>query len=184
MRAAIAKAVRKAFERRLKDELPQFRRVHGLALPDECRVYEWKVTELFRLYLMLQLHRQEDSFTIEIGWSLNGRWPEDAELPDVPPDVGENRATRFRIGLLWSKNPDFWWDLAPRPSAVPLEEALKDYDAFLEGFRRPDLSEGLAKVEPVLKDAFARLREHALPYFERIATAAEIGLPASGLRGK
>ena len=177
MRAALATVLRKAFERRLKDELPQFRRVLNLALPDECRVYEWSVTELFRLYLMLQLHRQEDSFTIEIGWSLDGHWPEDPSFPDAPPEVSECREAKFRIGLLWSRNPDFWWDLAPRPSAVPLEEALKDYDAFLEGFKkRPDISEGLAKVEPVVGDAFAHLRQHALPYFEKIAAAAGVKL--------
>jgi hypothetical protein len=66
----------------------------------------------------------------------------------------------------------------PRPSAVPLEEALKDYEAFLEGFKkRPDMSEGLAKVEPLVEDAFARLHQHALPYFKKIATAAEVHLP-------
>jgi hypothetical protein len=178
MRAALATAVRKAFERKLKDELPQFRRVEGLAVPDVCRVYEWKVTEPFRLYLMLQLHRQEDSFTLEIGWSLNGRWPEHSSFPDTLPDVSSFSEVTFRIGLLWSRSPDFWWDLAPRPSSVPLEEALKDYEAFVEGFKkRPDVSEGLAKVEPLVEDAFARLRQHALPYFKKIATAAEVDLP-------
>jgi len=176
MRKALANAVRMAFEQRLKDELLHFRRVNGFALPDECRVYEWKVTELFRLFLMLQLHRQEDSFTLEVGWSLHGRWPEDADLPDAPPEVSEKGATRFRIGLLWTKKADIWWDLAPRPSAVPLEEALKNYDGFLEGLKRPDLSEGLAKVDPTVKEAFERIREQALPYFERITAAAGISL--------
>jgi hypothetical protein len=141
-------------------------------------VYEWKATEQFRLYLMLQLHRQEDSFTIEIGWSLKGRWPEAAVLPDTPPEASESGEARFRVGLLWSGNPDFWWDLVPRPSAVPLEEALKDYEAFVEGFKkRPDVSEGLGNVEPLVEDAFARLRQHALPYFKKVATAAEFDLP-------
>jgi hypothetical protein len=179
MRAPLAKAVRSAFERKLNDELPHFRGVTDLGLPDECRVYEWRAAERCRLYLMLQLHRQEDSFTIEIGWSLKGHWPEDATLPDAPPEVTEGGEARFRIGLLWSENPDVWWDLVPRPSGVPLEAALKDYDSFLEGFgKRPDVSERLARVEPLVEDAFSRLRQHAVPYFKKITTAAGVDLPS------
>jgi hypothetical protein len=172
MRAPLAKAVRIAFEQKLKEELPQFNPVVDLEVPDECRVYEWRVTQGLRLYLMLQVHRQEDSFSIEIGWSLDGRWPEDATLPVAPPEVSECREARFRIGLLWSRNPDYWWDLAPRLAATPLEKALEDYDAFLERFKkRPDISEALARIGPAMEDAFTRLRQYALPYFRKIAAA-------------
>jgi hypothetical protein len=180
MRSNVATAVRKTFERRLRDELPQFRRVNGLAVPDVCRVYEWRATELLRLYLMLQLHRREDSFTIEIGWSLDGRWPEHPSFPRSLPRPGDFREVTFRIGLLWSEDPDFWWDLAPSPSAVPLDEALKDYGAFLEGVKnRPNVSEVIARVAPAVEDVFVRLREHGLPYFREIATAAGVTLSSA-----
>lgn len=173
MRAAVAKAVRGSFERRLKTELPQFRRLRGNYLPADCRAFEWSVTDAFRLHLLLQLHRSEESFTLEVGWSRVGRWPE-----YVSPPVNADAATvademRFRIGLLWSSNADYWWDLAPRASTIPLEEALKDYQGFLDRFRdQAPLPEVLSKVEPMVNDAFRMIREYAIPYLERVAQFA------------
>ncbi len=155
--------------------MPQFRQLRGVHLPKHYRVYEWRVTDRFRLYLLLQLHRSEDSFTVEIAWTLNGRWPEDVPLPDSPRETSESGDMRFRIGLLWSPMADYWWDLAPQLSKVPLGDALRDYEGFLGRFSNPpDIDEAMSRVEPQVNDAIRRVREYAIPYFGRVAKAAQI----------
>lgn len=173
MRAALAKAVRESFEKHLKAGLPLFRRLRGNRLPVECRPYEWAVTESFRLHLLLQLHRSEDSFTLEVGWSRRGRWPEYVSPPVSADEAASAEEMRFRIGLLWSKSADYWWDLVPRASTVPLEEVVNDYQGFLDRFQaQPPIPEVLSRVEPIVDDAFRRIREYAMPYFERVAKAS------------
>jgi hypothetical protein len=173
MRRPLATALVKAFERRIQEQMPQFRRLTDVELPDDCRAYAWPAERGLCFHLLLQPHSSEDSFTLEIGFSRNATWPVYVSPPVSAKEAASASETRFRIGLLWSDNPDYWWDLAPRPSAVPLEDALADYGAFLQSFRRPPVSEILSNVEPAVSDALLKIREHAVPYFEEIAKSVK-----------
>lgn len=169
----MAKSVRQHFELNLRRELPQFQRLRGLPLPAECRAYEWRVAGQLHYHLLLQLHRSEDAFTVEVGWTTNGRWPEHVPLPDGPHETAVSGDMRFRIGFLWSSRSDHWWRLAPcRVVRLGAEDDGDDLGARLARLRYPPpLADALAQVPRQVDDAIARIRQYALPYFGRVASA-------------
>lgn len=181
MRARLRAAVEKCFERCLKSDLPGFERVDQVALPDECELYERRVTSKFLLYVMLQYHDNEDSFTIEIGWTLNGFFPEHLPMPRPPFEDAPTGDMLFRLGRLWEPTRDHWWHLAPVAYEVPLEEALKDYDRFLHDsfLNRPSVKELLPRVKPLVRDAVSKLLEYGMPYFQKIADKNAVPLGGS-----
>jgi hypothetical protein len=162
MRNALVKAVRRQFSTRLRAELPQFREAKSKDLPGECRLYEWKVSEQLRFYLVLQHHRHRDWFTLEIAWTRNGRWPTQTPVPASPYDEPTSGDMCFRLGKLWAQK-DIWWEFAPRLS--PLEATFDDF------IKEQPLAELLPKVDSLVEDAIQHLLNDAMPYFRKVAAA-------------
>ena len=169
MRASLAKAVRRAFDERFAREVPEFKLSKETRLAPECRLYESHRTERLVFFLVLNIHRTEDAFTFEVAWTKNGKWPEGhVPLPHALEVDSPSGEMRLRIGLLWSAQMDYWWELAPRPSTMGL---LPPEGLWEKISNPPPIEEALAKVEPQVSDAMGRIREWALPYFERVAAA-------------
>jgi hypothetical protein len=111
---------------------------------------------------MLQFHRFEDWFTLEVGWSDQGKWPASAPIPQSESERPASGELRFRIGYLWKKTDrDHWWEFAPRHDVhnvlapdVPTEDILP-------------------KAESLVRDAVGRVRDRAVPYFELVASEQE-----------
>jgi hypothetical protein len=174
MRKQLGKAVRRRFELRLKETLPQFKTLPPAACPFGGRLFEWGVRPDLSAFLFLQIGPQ-DEFTIECAWSGDGRYPFDIPLgnpldypgAEVRRDRPQEGRFRFRLGNLWEARRDVWWYLAPRPSLAALQAQLS---AVTHGtYQEPPLDEALAKVDPLVDEAISRVRDHAVPYFLRVA---------------
>src|SRR6266568_8004094 len=127
MRGPLKKVVWEEARRCLAMTLPEFRELTGDEIPTVCRLYGWKVGGRLMLYVLFQVNRHEDSFTLEIGWSREGRWP--ALLFMVNPPARQELATvpegRFRLGNLWTGD-DFWWQVdETRGVASQMDDAIR-----------------------------------------------------------
>lgn len=89
---------------------------------------------------MLQTHRQDDSFTLEIGWSLDGVRPRLFLVrAPVPEGAAAYQGYRFRLARLW-EDSDKWWEVQD-PTAA----------------------------DAVVNDAVSQLRRHGEPYLRDVA---------------
>jgi len=168
MRSAVARAVRNRFASRLRDEIPQFKEWGDENVSSGDRLCRWQVAPGLTFYIMLQFHRLEDWFTVELAWSRSGQWPAVAPLPSAVDEEPVSGALRFRLGRLWAPpEKDVWWELAPKP----LVEA--GLDSFLNRVPEKDL---LPKVEPAVENAIQHVVRDALPYFRKVATRLGISL--------
>ncbi len=165
--------MRETFEERLKEVLPRFERAQ-LEIAPECRVYEWVHDERLRFFLVLQMHRSEDRFTVEVAWSRNGGWPKGhVPLPDAPLLDTESGEMRFRIGLLWKTQPDHWWQVAPGWPEMAPARAPRDPEALWRAITNPPpIEEALKEVPAVVGDAIAKILAFVVPYFERVIAAS------------
>ena len=80
-----------------------------------------------------------------------------------PQDPFRPNGCRFRLGAFWSPGGDYWWYVADQPS--PLSELVRGLLA------RPaiDVEKQMPRIRAVVEDAVGRVKEHALPYFARVA---------------
>ena len=164
MRKQIAKVLREAFESKVRERLPGFR-------PEKVRIGSRTETVFGRrcdanlfFFILLVLDPKRDWFTVESGWSNNGKFPAD-ELPDIPTEKTCGRAAMlFRVPFLWAKK-DEWWELAP-------EWSDEDWDEWLFNDKeRPDepTEVVLAKVPPVVDEVIDKIQKHLIPFFRRVS---------------
>jgi hypothetical protein len=160
MRSELGQAVRRQFRNRLREEIRHFDEVRAeRQIGPGSRLYHWHVGPALDFYVLLQMHQQEDWFTLELAWTHHGRWPAYALLPGSPDAEPREGDLRFRLGDLWTRD-DVWWQLAPRPTG----------DASFEEYtKRVPIAEALAKVQPLVEDAVQRLVHYGLPYMARVA---------------
>lgn len=135
MKTPIAKAVKASFENGLFSLWPFFERNTDEPLPRECRLYRWAASPV-TFFVTLQTHRRDDSFTIELGWSLDGVSPLLflARAP-VPEGAQAYKGYRFRLVRLW-EDSDKWWEVQD-PSAA--DAAVSDAVGHLQSHGEPYL---------------------------------------------
>jgi hypothetical protein len=109
LRTVLKKIVWQQVGAELRRQMPEVAEVKSEPLPTACRLYGWKGDDALTFFAMFQVDRYDDAFTVEIGWSRDGHWPEAFSLkPPEPKDAEQNRGTRFRLGRLWM-DKDVWW---------------------------------------------------------------------------
>jgi hypothetical protein len=149
MDSSLAKVVVSVFEKRLEEVLPQFESISDQEIASVCRLYGSTIDKI-TFFVLLQMHRHEDSFTVEVGWSKSQKWPETFLVSPVTPEQAEGkREARFRLGRLWV-DEDVWWDV--RPGLV--KKLFKDSSSC---------------VETQVADAMAHLIRDGMSYFNLIA---------------
>jgi hypothetical protein len=170
MRKLAATQVRAAFREEMRKRLPAF-----VAEPSVGSNFDLYVSDLasVRFYALLQLHQTRDAFTIEIGWSEQGRAPAKISFLMLPSDEPVNGEKCFRLRRLSrGEHQDRWWELVAVPDGWPFsEQNLVDVEDKLTGDelkRRTDL---------VAAEAVAELAEHAGRYFRRVAAEHNIAPP-------
>lgn len=159
MRAKLAKAVRGAFAERFRKNLPEFRPVKYLSIPSSCACYEWPWDKSIRFYLLVIITSKmfDDRFTLE-GIVTEGNISPQAAPLSMEPRLEKAKWFSFRLPFLWrTQGPrDFWWEICPVPDlSIPLvtEESI-------------DL--GLRRVDQRVDDAFEKIKEYAIPFFEHV----------------
>ena len=153
MRKEISRAVRREFAKELLRCLPQFVADRTENIPGVVEHYVWHVAPPLRFYVLLQIHRTRNSFTVELVWTLRDRFP--ILLPlrsDTSPVVPEGR---LRLGMLWDPENDAWWE--PKPGSWSNKEEL------------------LARVRPAVHDAVAGLVQYGVPHMDAVAKRVSAG---------
>ena len=166
MRKEYGKALRKIFAERMKQELPKFEevKIKSIYLPGGDRAYRWKASDMLHCWVVSSPSKKDrDEFTVLIGWSKKGRYPELSMVPcfDLPePDRREfsNEEYLTRLPYLWTKE-DKWWVI--KEFYVP--GSIEELQASLAPVPEIEAKEA---VEPLVVDAIDRIKEYGIPYLD------------------
>lgn len=154
MRSELGKECRKLFRKMMAMEFPEYQEDKGQIVPQGVYVWTRRSSGLW-LHIFLLLDPTRDKFTVEGGWSKDGKkksysiWHLE-ELMSEPNNI--------RLAHLWHKS-DFWWGLFPdleRPRSI--RERLID----------DPIEQCLPMVPPAVSDAAKKLKEHLIPVFGKI----------------
>lgn len=153
----------------MKKALPHFEevKVKSVYLWPGNRAYRWQATEELHCWIVLSPSPKDyDEFTVLIGWSKKGRYPELSMVPcgELPtPERNEfgNEEYLTRLPFLWA-NEDKWWVVKPFIAPVSLE----DFMASLEPVAATEAKEA---VEPLVEDAIRKITAFGIPYLEELS---------------
>jgi hypothetical protein len=175
MRKEYGKALRDTFDRELRAKLPAFeplKTASKYVFPGE-RVYHRIPREpIFCLIILVPSRKDTDEFTIEVGWSKQGRFPESGTRPSLVlpnPARTEFEQAEYvcRLSQLWC-GQDFWWRVGATAELDLLNP--KDQMAWLMAMTRPvSPEEANAAVRGPVDDAIARITASAVPYLDEFA---------------
>lgn len=170
MRKELSKALKEAFTQAMAAELPRFREtpIKSMYLNPGERVFAWPASGAASLFVILVPHpKGGDQFTIELGWSALGRFPELGVRPSMrPPKRGEEfQEAEYvcRLGEV-ARGSDQWWSLEKAP--VPASSVAGALAALQEGIAPLPAAEARALVQPAVADAVAQLKRSGVPYLE------------------
>jgi hypothetical protein len=176
MRKELARAVRAEFTAALARRLPQFAPVtikSRYAWPGS-RVFRWTRDDSLHFFVELFSDpKGDDSFSVEVGWSRLGRYPEMSIRPGFI--TGEELAeTEYwcRLSHLYSPMGGFW--SLEEPDDAPGASGLGSgrSPALAAGLPQIPVEEALARVARRVEDAVDKLVVHALPYLDEVARRA------------
>ena len=118
------------------------------------RAYRWQATDQVHCWIVLSPSKKDyDEFTVLIGWSRQGRYPELSMVPcaEYPtPNRGEFAREEYltRLPYLWG-NEDRWWVV----KEFHAPQSVADLEASLQPIPP---SEARDAVAPLVKDAISR----------------------------
>jgi hypothetical protein len=173
MRKEIGEAVRKRFNARMKEALPQFRELKSAGLTgiaSGSRVYCCQAAPELSFFLILVPSVMDlDRFTLEGAWSKDGRVPSRLGFLTDQPDG----SLRFRIPSLWEvPHGDYWWELTEtRSTNAMTSEEFEDWLRNQEQVLKERIEEGLRRIPGCVDEAIERIVKYALPYFDGVAKA-------------
>jgi hypothetical protein len=173
MRKEYAKALRDAFAKRMREDVPQFelqRVASDYVIPGE-RLFRWIPVEPIHCWVILKPDAKgREAFTVEVGWSTRGRFPELSMRPTplaspAQPEALERdecvaRLPELRVG------EDRWWTL-PDPAV----ERPGDLAALVASLEPISASAARQAVAPLVDDAVAAVREYGVPYLRKFVDA-------------
>ena len=171
MRKEYRKAVRELFTRGMASRLPQFEptKVKAPILFSGESVFRWEAsTTLHCFVLLVPDSRGYQSFTVELAWSHEARFPDVSSKPTLllgpgdpnPVDVSEGIV---RLGGILSRK-DIWWEL-PDP-------ALKrpgDLAALQESIEPVSTSVARERAAGPVEACLIALQEGGVDFFRSLA---------------
>ncbi len=174
MKKEYGKALRQLFAKRMKAELPGFRetRVKTIYLFPGERAYLWAVNE--RLYCWIVLSpspKDYDEFTLLVGWSKLGRYPELSCIPCMQSPTADHAEFEqdeylIRLPQLWT-DKDKWW-------VVKAFKLARSTDELLAQMAPVPADEAIRQVAPKLDDALEKLKSQGLSYLQMFVQSQEL----------
>ncbi len=156
MRTALIKALKLAFEEKLKERIESATRVALPAGPPGSLAWLVGQDQRATAYVILVVSPRDDRFTVEVAWSLKKRLPD--HTGKVPGEDQDEVELRFRLSRLWQPTGfEVWYDLQHEedyPNSGPYSPSAPE---------QPCLDRIPAKVMRSL-DA---LEAHGMPYLKR-----------------
>lgn len=166
MRKEYGKVLRTLFSKEMEKSLRHFEetKVDSVYFWPGDRAFRWKFSDDLHCWIVLSPSQKGyDEFTVLIGWSKMGRYPELSMVPCFQMPTSErtefdNDEYLTRLPSLWT-HEDRWWvvrEFSPAISAAELEARMKPIPA----------DEARQTVMPLVKDAIDKLQRYGVPYLE------------------
>jgi hypothetical protein len=162
MRKEYGKVLRQYFSKKMKEKLPQFEeeKVKSMYLWPGERAFSQSFPDSLKCWIVLSPSLKDyDEFTVLIGWSTLGRYPEAVPVAMLPSlDRAEFRQEEYltRLPGLWTvKDP--WWVVQPFEPALTVEQMT----AKMAPISAKAAEE---KVIPCVDDAINKVLDFGLPY--------------------
>jgi len=173
MRKEFGKSLRSLFGRAMKEKFPLFKeeKVASLNFWPGQRAYRKVVSPSLHLWIVLSPSPKDyDEFTILVGWSRLGRYPELSMIPSFRlPEEGHGEFEEVeyfaRLPFLWGRE-DRWWVIREPLLAFTTEALMKQMEPI-----SPE--EAQRFTAPLVEDAVRKIEEHALPYFEALLSRGD-----------
>jgi hypothetical protein len=164
MRKEYGKALRQYFSKKMRETLPDFKeeKVKSVYLWPGQRAFGRTVAGSLTCWIVLSPSLKDyEEFTVLIGWSTLGRYPELSVIPSIQrpsPDRAEFRQPEYltRLPQLWT-HQDEWWVIEAFKPVFTVEEMTA---------RMAPIPAGVAeeKVIPRVEDAIRKVMEFGIPY--------------------
>jgi hypothetical protein len=165
MRKEYGAALREVFSETLTAVCPSFMLVKKpsmLACVPGERAYRWIATHSQHMWMVLVPDQQREAFTIELGWSRLGRFPQLTMRPSfvAPEDAAMEDEYLCRLGDL-SRGKDWWWTI----EELPLDATQDQFMAYILAQTLP-LSPEVARsrIVPHVEEAMGEFERFGLPF--------------------
>lgn len=165
MRKEYGLVLRETFSETLAVVCPSFAPVRKPAMltpvPGE-RVWRRVVAADRHLWVAVVPDQNREAFTIELGWSRLGRFPQLSMRPSLaqPRDAGSPEEYLCRLGAL-SRGRDWWWVIEEPPLGAGKQALM----AYLLAQTQPVApAVARARVLPLVQEGVAEFVHHGLPF--------------------
>lgn len=175
MRKEYGKVLRQYFTRQMREKLPEFgeeKVSSGCFWPGQ-RAFCRPAAGLLKCWIVLSPSpKGDDEFTVLIGWSTLGRYPELTMVPSPQrpsPDRAEFALPEYLVRLpqLWTTE-DLWWVVEEFVPALSVQQMLAKMASLAA-------AEAEKRVVPRVDEAIAAVREHGLPYLDLLVRSRGAG---------
>lgn len=168
MRKEFGKSLRALFCRAMKEKFPLFNEVKVTSLSFQPGQWAFLriVSQSLHLWIVLAPSPKDyDEFTVLVGWSRLGRYPELSMIPSFRlPEEGQCEFEEVeyfaRLPFLRGRE-DRWWVIREPMLALTTEALMKQMEPI-----PPEEAQRL--TAPLVEDAVRKLQECAVPYFEAL----------------
>lgn len=170
MRKEYGKALRACFAKKMKSSIPEYveEKVKSRYISPGERGFRKKFNESLHCWIVLAPSLQGyDEFTVMVGWSNFGRYPELRGIPSwIVPSASRAEFAEAeyltRLPML-HRGRDDWWVVKPFRTFGSVEEIVEEITASMAPV--PGM-EAEALVQPLVDDAVNKLIKIGLPYLE------------------
>jgi len=154
LRRKLNQALRKEFGARIKDRLPQFKRVGIDGLVPGQTAWCLALPEV-HFFLVIVPHSKFDEFNIEVGWSKEKRYPFTISPPPFLPSHSEHL---FRlVEFTWNRTGgEPWWALTDPPDNIAMF------------FEEPSIEDALSRIPACMDEVMFLIEHHAIPLFQAV----------------
>lgn len=165
MRKEYGNALREIFTEGFHRVCPFFALVKKpsiLAVVPGERAYRWAFTERQHMWVVLVPDQKREAFTIELGWSRLGRFPQLTMRPSFarPKEAGSEDEYLCRLGEL-SRGQDWWWVI----EELPLNFSQEQFMAYIMAQTKPISPEtARSRVSPLVNEAVSEFERFGLPF--------------------
>jgi hypothetical protein len=164
MRKEYSKAIKVEISNLIMTKFPEFRQIKcsDSLFPGQL-VFQWDVNKNLACFLiLLPSQKGVDEFTIEMGWSKFGRFPELRSRPSIlTPDENSysNAEAIFRLTAL-SRGKDFWWKVGNQSDLI-MTDPIK---AILESSRKISYEEASSTVKNSIQESMSEFIQFGIPF--------------------
>ncbi|MBF0246396.1 MAG: hypothetical protein HQL31_14220 [Planctomycetes bacterium] len=164
MRKEYGKVLRQYFTKKMKERLPEFKaeKIKSVFIWPGQRAFCQVISDSLKYWIVLSPSPKDyDEFTVLIGWSTLGRYPELTVIPSFllpSPDRAEFSQAEYlaRLPQLWTEK-DVWWIVKAFEPALTVEQMTANMAPI-------SVAVAEERVIPCVEDAIKKILDFGIPY--------------------